>query len=774
MSNKKKETQIFDQVDQLQAIVILETYLNRFQPLSDDTPECLMPVLGKPLIDYTVEYLIEQNVEDIQLYFTNNSKKIVGHISNKLKTSWQSYSKMIKFNVVKSDSFGETMRFIYNNKNSDIRKTFILITTPGLITNNIHLKDHFDAHIQRFTEDKNLLLTFLCSQKNVNMDLSKSLKSLDETLIVHNSQNCILYYDKIISANRKKLASFPKNVMDYLTKLDGKKPGGTAQQAKSSATLQLRTDLAETNIFICQHAIIQEFDDNFDALTLNDLVKQLLQNEISGHTIYYDLIQPKFGAYIASVKNLNEYFIENMKLLQRANMFSRFKSSGYIDTNPAVHVVKNFSNLINVYLNLKNTKLGKNVNLKRNVYLDADCVIGNNCVLFNCYMGRNCVLGDNVSLSNCIVLDNTRVEQNVSANACVIGSNVVIGADSIICENTLFANGCVVDANTVIEKAGVFYVEQEDDDFDGDDDDAECPGKSKSTYQVANYVRFNHNRLNMQSSDSEDVDSDDDRSLSKANDSLESKFYFYIWPYKSSKAEARMGENDTSAYEQESSSSHDEDESLCSDDEDLGGNNENLQSTDDEDLDDDEKAFMNELNETLKRYLKEKQNADNIVLEINGCKHASYVQIDDLCTSLIRALLKFPEKNAKFLLKLNNFTESSTYLEKYKFLFQWYKDLVAHYLNITKKTKLLFITSLADFFVSMNDKQFIDQNLVKLFHYLNQELEILNEESILLWHASQMKQQTDKTSLKYYVLTKLEPFVKWLQEADEESEDEDD
>jgi translation initiation factor eIF-2B subunit epsilon len=793
MSNKKQKeasTQIFDQVDQLQAIVILETYTNRSQPLSDDTAECLMPVLGKPLIDYTVEYLIENSVDDIQLYFTRHSKAIIGYITGKLKTSWSTYSKIIKYNVIKSDSFGETMRCIYNNKNSDIRKTFVLVTTPGLITNNICLKAYFDAHIQRLIDDKNLLITFLCTQRSTHI----GLKSLDETLIVHDAHNCIRFYDKQINASRGKTISIPKNVMDCLTRsttIDGaKKATGGIQQttggAKSSATLQLRTDLVDASIFICQHAIIQEFDDNFDALTLNELIKQLLQNEISGHTIYFDIVQAKFGAYLACVRTLNDYYIENMKLLQRYHLASRYKSNAYVDTVGG-STLKTYSNLINVYLDAKSTKLGKNVQLKRNVFIDVGCSIGTNTNLVNCYLGRNCAVGDNVSLSNCIVLDNTHVADKVVANGCILGANVRIGANSRICENTLFGNKCVVDADTTIDKPGVFHVEEEDD-FDGDEEGTdECVVRHESA--VANYVRFNPNRgAHFDSSESEDVDSDDEHNTAKATDSIENKFYFYIWPYKTQFKKidpmpVTDAAVDTSVYDDNDSSSlsmsDDDDASECSKNEDEFDGDEialsdNNYEEDEEDLDDDEKAFLNELNETLKRYLREKQNADNIVLEINGCKHASYVQIDDLCTSLIRALLKFPHKNSKFLLKFNAFTDKSTYLDKCKFLFKWYKDLVAHYLNITKKTKLLFCTSLADFFLAMNDKQFIDQNLIKLFHYLNQELEILNEESILSWHASQMKTQVDKTSLKYHLLVKLDPFIKWLNEADEESVDEDD
>ena len=58
--------------------------------------------------------------------------------------------------------------------------------------------------------------------------------------------------------------------------------------------------------------------------------------------------------------------------------------------------------------------------------------------------------------------------------------------------------------------------------------------------------------------------------------------------------------------------------------------------------DEDHETFLSETIEILKRGLKENLKADNLILEINSCKHANNIQIDDLCYFLTKAVLKLP------------------------------------------------------------------------------------------------------------------------------------
>ena len=103
----------------------------------------------------------------------------------------------------------------------------------------------------------------------------------------------------------------------------------------------------------------------------------------------------------------------------------------------------------------------------------------------------------------------------------------------------------------------------------------------------------------------------------------------------------------------------------------------------------------------------------------------------------------------------------------------------------------MFLSSFVDFFVETRFKvklnnvvsSFLDAYYVKLLHYLYNECDFLNEEEILEWFEKQEKANEeagkkgadDVVEIRKYANKKLEPFIKWLREADEDDdEDEED
>ncbi|RYG65720.1 hypothetical protein EON64_11340 [archaeon] len=50
----------------LQAIVLADSFTQSFRPLSLDCPKVLLPLVNVPMLDYTIEFLAQNGVEEVK------------------------------------------------------------------------------------------------------------------------------------------------------------------------------------------------------------------------------------------------------------------------------------------------------------------------------------------------------------------------------------------------------------------------------------------------------------------------------------------------------------------------------------------------------------------------------------------------------------------------------------------------------------------------------------------------------------------------------------
>ena len=58
------------QEDVLTAVVIADSYNNNFNPVTPGTPHCLQTVAGKPLLEYTLSWLVFNGVSEVRISLT--------------------------------------------------------------------------------------------------------------------------------------------------------------------------------------------------------------------------------------------------------------------------------------------------------------------------------------------------------------------------------------------------------------------------------------------------------------------------------------------------------------------------------------------------------------------------------------------------------------------------------------------------------------------------------------------------------------------------------
>lgn len=65
----------------LQAVVIADSFNERFMPITLDRPRCLLPLVNVPIIEYTFEFLAVSGVQEVILFCRSHADQIKQYIA---------------------------------------------------------------------------------------------------------------------------------------------------------------------------------------------------------------------------------------------------------------------------------------------------------------------------------------------------------------------------------------------------------------------------------------------------------------------------------------------------------------------------------------------------------------------------------------------------------------------------------------------------------------------------------------------------------------------
>lgn len=130
-----KEKKIF------QAALIADSFNNKFQPLTQKTPRVLLPLINRPLIDYTLRLLKLSDVQEVFVFCSANSSLVRAHI----KEHWTQRDSGLDVHVNSSENYlsvGDVLRDV--DQKGLIKSDFILI--HGDVIGNLPLLKILDKH----------------------------------------------------------------------------------------------------------------------------------------------------------------------------------------------------------------------------------------------------------------------------------------------------------------------------------------------------------------------------------------------------------------------------------------------------------------------------------------------------------------------------------------------------------------------------------------------------------------------------------------------------
>lgn len=488
------------------------------------------------------------------------------------------------------------------------------------------------------------------------------------------------------------------------------------------SAMTVRHDLIDTHICVCSPRVIELFVDNFDYKSKEDFIRGILINEeIEGNKLFLNVIENEYAARVSSLPLYDSI---------SKDVINRW-AFPVVPENMAVNGEGYSLRRHNQYL-AKDVTLGRDCILEEDVVVGSDTWIGDGTVISHSVIGTGCRIGKNVRLENAYLWENVTVEDDCSVSFSILCDSVSVASGSTIENGCLLSFGVKVGPavsippGTLITRIYQSQVSQLSDDF-AEPETPTSPVNDEAPFDHSVVGKEGEGHVWVQSRSSED-DEDEEEDLTQQ----------------------LLGLN----ISQESFNEDDEEES--EEDSDEGSDLSPCPSP----PPDDTALFYSEVQESIQRTVEENVKVDNLILEINSSKHAYNISIKELNQLVMKAVLELPHNNGLL--------EPTPLLQAMRKLVKKLSPMFQNYFK-NAESQLDCLTVIEQHCTTNSSTYSILPNLVMLLY----EEDIIAEDVILHWFKSPCRLDDETKRNHEKVLKLVTPFVTWLQEADEESDEED-
>ncbi|KAK5937548.1 translation initiation factor eIF-2B epsilon subunit, GEF [Knufia obscura] len=476
--------------DPLQAVVVADTFENKFTPFSFERPRCLIPLANTPLIEYTFEYLASAGVQIIYFYAGAHIEQVEAYLK---ASKWMnSSSPFIRVELIRcmATSVGDIMRDL--DQKQLINGDFICVS--GDVVSDFPISKALKVHKQRREKDKNAIMTMVLRERNDSDHRHRS--QTIPTFVIDPTKDRCLHYEESLAG-----APFGTHIDPEMLK---------------SAELDIRQDLIDCRIDICTPDVLSLWSDNFDN---NHPRKEFLfgvlkDYELNGKTIHTYLVDGYYAnraesptAYATITYDLQHGVASSLALTNNVSgtRFKRLRND--ISQEDGV-IIQRPARLAHGTIVGEGSSIGAGTNLRRTV------------------MGRRCQIGKKTKINSAFIWDDVTIGSNVKVTRAIIGSEAYIGDNVSIEEGALIsfaanippgthvAAGKRVTAQSKFDQDGMQPAE---DGYDSDvEEQEEDSGWAQSFYQKAEFNDSNSSLASDASETSGQISADGSRSQSFA------------------------------------------------------------------------------------------------------------------------------------------------------------------------------------------------------------------------------------------------------------------
>lgn len=395
------------------AVIIAELYSDRFIPISQWMPSCLLPLGNTPLMHISLNRLLMDGFEKIIIYACMNKNHIEEFIQESGYRKRFPHTDITVFDGSGCKSLGEVMRDIETNFLLNEVEDFVCI--PADLVSDTSLM----SMLKKFQELR---------KKSPQIALGLVFANRPYFIAQDYEYTQAIYYNKSqLLVSLKRSAGPTKLIVSSASK---------EESIRLNDPLTHRKDLVDTRVLICSKHIPVQFQGNFDFLTIDDLVNEFLANEeVMGFQTHIQILPNKtimlpVAPCLKHLRHLNPCFLERLgsPQIHPPSFFvwesSERRAMGFM-CSPEKGVPYALTPQSFVF---KSCKIDPSVKLIGRLFIGRNVTIGAGCVLTDVIVDDNCTIGENS------ILESTVLQQNVH-----IGSNVKIK------ESWLFCGACIHD-----------------------------------------------------------------------------------------------------------------------------------------------------------------------------------------------------------------------------------------------------------------------------------------------------------------------------------------
>ena len=799
----------------LQAVVLADSFAQRFRPITLERPKVLLPLVNVPMIEYTLEFLASNGVEEVFVFCCAHAAQITAYLE---QSAWSTIPGFVVHAIVSTNcvSAGEAMRLI--DHRHVIRADFVLVS--GDTVANMDLRRAIEAHRERRKTEKLAIMTMCVKASNRRQREERAGES-NLVIALDPTVGRVLHYDDNPSPGKDTGEGHRGRKLPPVS-LD-------ASLFSEHPNVEVRTDLRDCHVDVCAPEVLYLFTDNFDYQQIRrDFVCGTLNERELGNNVYAHELGPR--EYAARVHNLRTYDAVSRDIVGRwtyphvpdVNSLPRGANTTYSHAWPHSYAESD-------------VRVDPSAVIGPGVVLGAGCVVGKDARVSRSVLGRGVVVG-----AGCVV-DGSYLQERVRLGERVKTTSALICEGSVVHDGAVVGKGAVLSYDVVLGPGAVaadysrvsLASQPRDDDDDSDDDSfhvgsAEPSSSARRMSGGAGAGGFGFGSLGAQSGGAgagagvgSDYDSEDEAgraireggagvvlsdaekaaldrakagTLSAADslwpsDGVGAGGAGYLWhcasrygaedEWRFSVAPAPAGVA-ARAYDVDDGLDSDDDRAHVRDDAAAGvayGDGDVGDDSSDGGVDEGEAIFRKEVAETFLRCVKHGYAQANAVVELQGLKMAENRTFADIARYVLMTILGLSlpaprdvaKENAKLYPARAPEGAAATVKAVRERVKEW-APLLTRFLK-SEDDQVEMLLTLEDYcaedevFRGMNGGLLVPA-FAKILHMLY-DVDVLSEVSVLAWaeekaHAS----EEDRRFLKL-----AQPFVDWLKDADEESDD---
>ncbi|ETV91245.1 hypothetical protein H310_14104 [Aphanomyces invadans] len=423
----------------LQAVLFADSWTNTFRPISLEHPKVLFPLANVPMLEYTLEFLASNGVEEVLIFCTGNSAAIEAFLST------STTAQTVKTQIILSPSCltaGDAIREL--DRMQVVRSDpFILIS--GDVVSNMNLRGAVEAHEARRKKDSSSIMTMVFKEVQVH----HNIRPLTDDLVValdSRTHQLVLYETK-----------HPSTATVFLSNA----------AFQDHRQISFRYDLMDAQIDICSPDVLVQFSDNFDYQDIrSDFVRNEAQNYEMGNKIHAHIIAKDFAARVHDPRT---YSAITHAILQRW-MYP------LVPDNNLLGLYSTYSHQRHDIYKEKQVVLARTCTIQSTTILGEGTSVGAKTFVDKSAIGRNCKIGANVKILGSFLWDDVVVEDNVTIEGAILCNGAIVRHGATVNEGSLIAHGVVVGPNFAVPahtKLTTVRCVAMDDGFSDDESDAD-------------------------------------------------------------------------------------------------------------------------------------------------------------------------------------------------------------------------------------------------------------------------------------------------------------